>query len=314
MKKIFCFCISAVLLAGTFCGCTQKNEKSSSPQPTTEAVTEEATSTEASSENTDNSAAPFLGKWEAYKVSVNGETYETVYAGYPISSIAKLVIKEDNTAEYIDNLNPRGKDRSLEYKWGVTSDKSGNDVLHLLSPDDRFDCTVSQGEMIMVNADMGDETDIYYLLPVSEFTVIEKTTEAGLDKVDYSRFMGKWEACEITMGEEVYTDSLGDYPVNVSFQLELNKDNTASMNILNETQLYEWEPEKKTQLFMWNDMEGFALTVKDGKLVVDNENKEYPFLLKMEKVDSFTEYDFDAVSENIPDENILLEPEEEATT
>ena len=92
MKKIFCFCISAVLLAGTFCGCTQKNAKSSSPQPTTEAVTEEVTSTKASSENTDNSAAPFLGKWETYKVSVNGEEYETAYAGYPISSVAKLVI------------------------------------------------------------------------------------------------------------------------------------------------------------------------------------------------------------------------------
>ena len=56
------------------------------------------------------------------------------------------------------------------------------------------------------------------------------------------------------------------------------------------------------------------MTVKDGKLIIDNENKEYPFLLKMEKVDSFTEYDFNAVSENIPDENILLEPETEATT
>ena len=270
--------------------------------------------TEADTEPADNSAAPFIGNWETYKVSVNGDIYETSYAGYPLSSVAKLVIKEDNTAEFRDNLNPRGKERILEYKWSITSDKSGDDVLHLLSPDDRFDCTVSQGEMTMINADMGDESDIYYLLPVSEFTVIERPTEAGLDKVDYSKFMGKWEACEVRMDEEVFSETLGDYPVNVSFQIEIKKDNTALMAILNESQPFEWEPEKKDQLYLWNDMEGFSMTIKNGQLVLDNENPESPFVIKMKKVDKFTEYDFEAVADSIPDENIILDPEEEPET
>ena len=109
------------------------------------------------------------------------------------------------------------------------------------------------------------------------------------------------------MGEEVYTDTLGDYPVNVSFQLEMKKDNTASMSILNSAQGYEWEPEKKTQLYMWNDMEGFAVTMQGNTLVLDNENAESRFVLKLKKVDEFTEYDFEAAANSIPDENIILD-------
>lgn len=310
MRRIICFCLSAVLLAGAFCGCDNKKKPDNDSQPVTEAVT----TTAASTEPVDNTGKQFIGKWETYKVSVNGETYETVYADYPLSSVCRLEITDDKKAKYYDNLNPRGKERVFEYNWGITVDDDGNDVLHLMSPDERFDCTVSQGEMKMINAYMGDDSDIYYLLPVSEFTVVETTTEAGLDKVDYSKFMGKWEAAEITMDEEVYTDTLGDYPVNVSFQLEMKKDNTAVMTVLNSSQTYEWEPEKKDQLYMWNDMEGFAMTMQGSMLVLDNENAESRFILKLKKVDEFTEYDFEAAANSIPDENIILEPEEETTT
>ena len=313
MRKFFCFCISAVLLAGTFCGCTSKNQGGNdNGQPTTaEVTTEQVTATEAETGPVDNSASPFLGKWETYKVSVNGEVYESVYAGYPLSSIAKLVIKEDNTAEYIDNLNPHGKERVLEYKWSITSDKNGSDVLHLLSPDERLDCVVNQGEMTMTNPDMSDETDIYYLLSVSEFTEVEKNTEAGLDKVDFSRFMGKWEASHVTMGEEEYDEKLGEYPVYAAFRLELKKDHTAEMTIIGDIQEYEWEPETKDQLYMWSDYEGFVIKIESGSLVIDD---EMGLVIKLKKVNEFTEYDFEAVGDSIPDENILLEPEEEATT
>ena len=86
------------------------------------------------------------------------------------------------------------------------------------------------------------------------------------------------------------------------------------MSILNSSQSYKWEPEKKEQLYLWNDMEGFVMTIKGGTLVLDNENSESRFILKMKKVDQFTEYDFEAAANDIPDENILLEPEEETTT
>lgn len=310
MKRIICFCMSAVLLAGAFCGCDNKGSKGGSDSKPVAETTE--STTEAG--EIDNSSAKFLGKWETYKVSVNGEIYETAYAGYPLSSVCRLEITDDKKAKYYDNLNPRGKERVIEYNWNVVADKNGNDVMQLLSPDDRFDLTINQGEMTMINSVMGEDSDIYYLLPVNEFKVVEKTTEAGLDKVDYSGFMGKWEACEITMGEEVYSENIGDYPVNVSFQLEMNKDNTASMSILNSDQTYEWEPEKKDQLYLWNDMEGFAMTIQDGLLVLDNENPESRFILKLKKVSEFTEYDFEAAANSIPDENIILEPEEEPAT
>ena len=314
MKKLICFGLSAVMMTALLCGCGDKKTSGKNTETTTENASSETTSTETTTEvdmtPLDNLSAPFIGKWETYKVSVSGELYETSYAGYPLSSVAKLVIKPNNTAEYHDNLNPRGKERVINYNWSITSEKSGSDILHLLSPDDRFDLQIEQGEMKMINPDMGEETDIYYLLPVSEFTVIEKTTEAGLDKVNYSKFMGKWEACEVTMGEEVHTDKLGDYPVNASFQLEMTKDRTASMNVLNESLSFEWEPEKKEQLYMWSDMEGFAITLKDGKLILDNENPESPFIIKMKQVNKFTEYDFEAAANNIPDEDIILESDE----
>lgn len=307
MKKLFCLCMSAVLLAGAFCGCDKKNNKGgpgSKPVSTTAQNTTETG-------DIDNSSAGFLGKWETYKVSVNGEMYETSYAGYLLSSVCRLEITDDKKAKYYDNLNPRGKERVVEYNWEMSVDEDGNDMMQLLSPDDRFDLWINQGEMTMKNSIMGDDGDIYYLLPVNEFKVVERPTEAGLDKVDYSRFMGKWEAEEITMDEEVFTETLGDYPVNVSFQLEMSKDNTASMSVLNSETTYEWEPEKKDQLYLWNDMEGFSMTVEGGKLILDNENPESRFKLKMKKVESFTEYDFEAAASSIPDENIILEPEEE---
>ena len=312
MRQTICFCLSAVLLAGAFGGCD--NKKKTHNDNDGQSVTENVTTTALNTENIDNTGKQFLGKWETYKVKVNGEIYETFYENYLLSSVCRLEITDDNKAKYYDNLNPHGKERVMEYNWGITVDEDGNDVLHMRSPDESFDCTVSQGEMIMTTPYYGDEADIYYLLPVSEFTVVETTTEAGLDKVDYSKFIGKWEASEITMGEEVYTENLGDYPVNVSFQLEMNKDNTASMSILNSSQSYKWEPEKKEQLYLWNDMEGFVMTIKGGTLVLDNENSESRFILKMKKVDQFTEYDFEAAANDIPDENILLEPEEETTT
>ena len=63
---------------------------------------------------------------------------------------------------------------------------------------------------------------------------------------------------------------------------------------------------------MWSGYEGFAVTLKDGELMLDDENG---MVLRMKRVDKFTEYDFEAANELIPDdENIILNPEEEPTT
>jgi hypothetical protein len=85
------------------------------------------------------------------------------------------------------------------------------------------------------------------------------------------------------------------------------------MSVFGEPQDYEWEPEKKEQLYMWSDYEGFVITFDGDTLVVDD---EAGLVIKLKKVTEFDEYDFTSAVEEIPDENILLDPttEEEPTT
>lgn len=303
MRKLFTFCTAAAILTSCLSGCnTKKNTKkpenttvntttSAPPEPTTEI---------------DNSGKHFLGKWESYKAIVLGEEYETTYAGYPLSAVAKVEIFDDHTATMIVALNPHGKERTYDYTWDITNE-DGVDTLHLRNPDDPYDCKLERGQMIMTYADIDEDTQIF-LMPQSEFSVTEKTTEAGLDKADFSKFIGKWESYEVTSDGVTYTDNLGVYPVNVSFCLEIKKDRTSTMNVFGEPQEYEWEPEKKEQLYMWSDYEGFVIKPDGDSLVIDD---EVGLVIKLKKVDKFTDYDFTSAAEEIPDENILLDPTEE---
>lgn len=286
------------MFSGCLIGCSSKSKKNNSgkTEPETTSTAEETTSP-------DNSGKPFLGKWESYKALVMGEMYETSYAGYPLSAVAQLEVREDNTATVNIALNPRGKTRVYNYTWDITEDQE----LHLKSPNDGYYCRIEQGQMIMKYAD-DDGTEIYLML-VNEFTNNETPTEAGLDKVDYSGFMGKWEAFEVSSDGEIYTDKLGEYPINVAFRLEMFDDKSSVMSIIGDPQTYEWAPEKKDQLYMWGDYEGFSIKLDDdGCLIVDDESN---LRVKLKKVKDFTEYDFSAVSEQIPDEeDIILNPEE----
>ena len=128
---------------------------------------------------------------------------------------------------------------------------------------------------------------------------------------DFSGFMGRWEAEEVNSDGTVYTDKLGEYPINAAFRLEVFEDNNAAMSIIGENSSYEWEPDKKDQLYMWRDYEGFTMKLNDGKLCLDNENG---LKIKLKKVDKFSEYDFNVTPEDIPEEDIILNPEEEPTT
>ncbi|MBP5580049.1 MAG: hypothetical protein J6X56_11375 [Ruminococcus sp.] len=307
MKKIICFCLSAFLITGIFCGCSDtKKPKSSTKESATEATTVETTT---SNEPIDNEGKQFLGKWESYKALVMDVEYETEYAGYPLSAVAKLEVNDDKTATMIVALNPHGKENTFNFSWFIEN-IDGDDVLHLASPTDFYDCTVKQGQMLMRYGDYDDGT-IIYLMKTNQFTEIERPTEPGLDKADYSGFMGRWEAEEVNMEGEVHKDKLGEYPINAAFKLEVFKDNNAVMSIIGETSSYEWEPDKKDQLYMWRDYEGFTMKLNDGKLYLDDE-KGMKIILK--KVETFTEYDFSASPEEIPDEDIILNPEEETTT
>lgn len=298
MKKLFCLFAAAFMLTCVLCGCSKiKGKPDSSSGVSVPAETTLAPEGKA-----------FFGKWEAYKALVYGEVYENEYAGFPISAVARLEVFEDNTAVFRDALNKRGKEVVYNYNWTL-DEKS--DTLHLVNRDDKLDCVIEQGQMIITYADYDDGTKMY-LTRVNEFSDTTATTEAGLDKLDFSDYEKKWEAVEVKNGEEVFTETLGEYPVNAAFQLEIKPDNTAVMNIIGESQTYEWEAESKDQLYMWSGYEGFAVTLKDGELMLDDENG---MVLRMKRVDKFTEYDFEAANELIPDdENIILNPEEEPTT
>ena len=300
MKKTFCFCMAAAL-AVCSCGCSSvKKSKVSSSE-----LVEESTA------YINNTARKFIGKWESYKAEIMGESYEEDYAGFPLSAVMKLEIFEDNTATISNALNPRGKESNAgEYKWNITSD-GNTDTLHILSEDDRYDCTIEQGQMIVTYGDADSGTQLF-LLKTDKFTEPESTTEAGLDKVDFSRFIGKWESEEVTSDDVTYDDMLGEYPVNVGFMLEIKSDNTASMSLFGEELDYSWEPEKKDQLYMWGDYEGFTMNMEDEKLIINDENG---LIVKLHKVDEFTEYDFSAAADSVPDDDIILyPPAPEATT
>ena len=87
MKKIICFCLSAFLLTGTFCGCSDKKPKTSADDSSAEIVTVQP---DTNNEPVDNEGKPFIGKWESYKALVMDVENETEYAGYPLSAVAKL--------------------------------------------------------------------------------------------------------------------------------------------------------------------------------------------------------------------------------
>lgn len=295
MKKMICSCLAVLMLSGCLTGCNGKNSDKSSGNDNN--TIQETT-------YKDNTGKAYLGKWESYKAVVNGVTYETSYAGFPLSAVAQLEVFEDKTAQVNMALNPRGKTREYHYNWDISID----DMMYLRSPDDGYVCRLEQGQIIMEYA-MDDGTDIY-LLKVNEFTNNEAPTEPGLDKVDYSGFMGKWEAAEIVSDGVTYTDKLGEYPVYSAFRLELMEDNTSVMSVIGEPQSYEWSPEKKDQLYMWGDFEGFAVRLDGDMLVINDESS---LTVKFKRVEDFSDFDFSAAHAQIPDENILLEPEEETS-
>lgn len=288
------------MFSGCICGCTSKKKKNIPNNGTTESSTAAEATTVA-----DNSSKPFLGKWESYKATVFGETYETEYAGYPLSAVAQLTVYDDLNADMIISLNPRGKARTYKYTWEITE----NDELWLKSPDDGYFCRIEQGQMIMRYAD-DDGTEIF-LMPVSEFTNNETPTEAGLSNADYKDFMGKWEAIEVKSDGETYTEKLGEYPINSAFRLELLDDNTAVMSIIGDPMTYEWSPDKKEQMYMWSDYEGFSIKLENGILIVDDEAN---LKVRFKKVDKFEDFDFSSVAEQVPEEDIILNPEEEEET
>ena len=114
MKKLFCYCMTAALIAGCSFGCSGKGSgKNSSSSAVSEPVSESTV--------VNNAARPFLGKWEAYKAFVLDEEYEDEYAGYPLSALMKLEIFEDHTAAITTATNPRRKDYTNDYyKWNIT--------------------------------------------------------------------------------------------------------------------------------------------------------------------------------------------------
>ncbi len=304
MKKLFCYCMTAALITGCICGCSSKTSKVSNTSGNSSQVSENDINTE------NNEAKPFLGKWEAYKAHVLDEEYENEYAGYPISALMKLEIFEDNTAAITTALNPRGKDCTNDYyKWNITSE-DGNDTLHIRSDEDNYDCRIEQGQMIVTYTDANDGS-VIYLLPVDKFSETQSATEAGLDKVDFSGYYGKWESEEVTAEGETYTDTMGEYPVNVAFRLELSEGGSSVMNVFGEPIDYDWEPENKDELYMWDDYEGFSVKMDGDNLILDN---EYGLVIKLRKVDEFTDYDFSAAADSAPDDDAILDPEETEET
>ena len=73
---------------------------------------------------------------------------------------------EDNTAVFRDALNKRGKEVVYNYNWTL-DEKS--DTLHLVNRDDKLDCVIEQGQMIITYADYDDGTKMY-LTRVNEFS------------------------------------------------------------------------------------------------------------------------------------------------
>ena len=305
MRKIFTFCTAAAILTSCLSGCNTK-KTTKKPEPATVSTT---TTVPPATEVQDNAGKHFLGKWESYKAIVLGQEYETEYAGYPLSAVAKVEIFEDHTATMIVALNPHGKERTYDYSWDVTNE-DGVEILHLRNPDDPYDCKLEQGQMVMTYANIEEDTQIF-LMPQSEFSKQEKATEPGLENADFSSFMGKWESYEVTSDGQTFTDKLGEYPINAAFRLEVFEDNNAVMSIIGENSSYEWEPDKKDQLYMWRDYEGFTMKITDGKLYLDNENG---LKIRLKKVEKFSEYDFNVTPEDIPEEDIILNPEEETET
>ena len=303
MKKLFCYCMTAALIAGCSFGCSGKGSgKNSSSSAVSEPVSESTV--------VNNAARPFLGKWEAYKAFVLDEEYEDEYAGYPLSALMKLEIFEDHTAAITTATNPRRKDYTNDYyKWNITTE-DGNDTLHINSPEDNYDCRIEQGQLIVTYTDANDGS-VIYLLPVDKFSENQSTTEAGLDKVDFSGYYGKWESEEATAEGETYTETMGDYPINVAFRLELRGDSSATLSVFGESMDYEWEPDKKDELYMWDDYEGFSIKTDGDRLVLDN---EYGLVIKLRKVEEFEDYDFSAAADSAPDDGAILYPEEPEET
>ena len=74
---------------------------------------------------------------------------------------------------------------------------------------------------------------------------------------------------------------------------------------------YEWEPDKKDELYMWDDYEGFSIKTDGDRLVLDN---EYGLVIKLRKVEEFEDYDFSAAADSAPDDDAILYPEEPEET
>jgi len=62
---------------------------------------------------------------------------------------------------------------------------------------------------------------------------------------------------------------------------------------------------------MWDDYEGFSVKMDGDNLILDN---EYGLVIKLRKVDEFTDYDFSAAADSAPDDDAILDPEETEET
>lgn len=296
MKKLFYLFLTAVMLAGCLTGC-KSVKKASTPGVSSQINTADDTPA-------DNTSKPFLGKWETYKAYVNDQYYETEYVGYPMPALMKIEVFDDKNAEITTALNPHHKDVTESYKWYITTE-NGCDTLHIVSPDDRYACLIEQGQMTVRYADYDDGT-IIYLNKVSEFTPSAPEKDKEAENADFSSYMGRWQSEEITIDGETYTDKVGEYPVEVSFRMELFEDNTCVMNIFGDPVTYEWDTETKDNLYMWTTYEGFVIKKEGSNLIIDNENG---IIVKFHKVSEFTDYDFTAAADSAPDEDIILYPE-----
>lgn len=274
MKKLI-MCTAAAVLALCAAGC----EKQKTDAPESSAITETTAAIETTEPGTENTVKVYLGKWEAIK-AVSGDTMmEDSYNGYPFSAVAMLEIFSDHTAELRSALNSRGKESVHTYAWTM---EDGDIILD--DGAERLKCTLRMGQLIMSAAESEGASEIY-LLSVNEFSSKHEPLPEHLSSLSFEEFQCKWESFEIKADDVVYTDYIGDYKVNSAFRLEIYSDRTAKLLIFGSSVKYQWEPESENQLYLWNEGEGFAATLEDDVLLLDNENN---LQVKMQSVEEYS--------------------------
>lgn len=166
----------------------------------------------------------YIGKWEASRLSFDGDTYTDDVDGVPIGYYFRLEINDDESAVFsgygYDELTAE------RYTWSV---KDG--TLKLTSRGgDKLEAAIVNGALIL--SDSNDESLYVYMKKVSEFTSFDIESYKA-DKLAESELIaaseGKWAASAYKEdGTERYEF---DKPLDVLYQLEVSSDKTADLYV-----------------------------------------------------------------------------------